>query len=497
MGTNRIEVATTNGKQRALLIWQGLNKPRDIVVNPLDGIMFWSDCGDMPMIEIADMDGANRKSIVSKHIKYPNGLSIDHSNNRLYFVDSGSKKLEYVNFDGSGRKTVIEDYLEHPFGIDIYDRKVYWTDWKTNSVQTADKITGKNRKTIIANMTDLMDVRVFHRDRRTIPNVCSGSNGDCSYMCLLNPHGHKCACPIGVKLSQDGRKCNDGPSEYIIFAHRIDIRQISLDIDYLIDVVLPLPLMSNTMAVDVDRLTGDIFWSDTLEDIIVKSTSDGTYIQQVITESIDSVDGIAVDSIGRKLYFTDGARHTIEVCDLNGRNRDILVWQDLETPRGIAIDYASGLLFWSDWGIHPKIERAFMDGERRSKIVFDKLGWPNGITTDRYEKRIYWTDAQLKHIESCDYDGNYRNIIIGNLPHPYGIAVTRHYVYWTDWKTTALHVLDKQNSSQRIIREKLEGLMEVKVIEVRQLVFCLKRLCFRNSLNLFETEGREKDRKCL
>lgn len=356
MGTNRIEVATTNGKQRALLIWQGLNKPRDIVVNPIDGYMFWSGCGDIPMIEIADMDGGNRRSIVSKNLKYPNGLSIDHVNNRLYFVDSGTKTLEYVNFDGSGRKVVVNDGLEHPFGIDVYDRRVYWTDWKTNSVESSDKITGRNRKTIIANMTDLMDLRVFHRDRRSITNVCP-SNGGCSHMCLLNHQGHKCACPIGVKLSKDGRTCNDGPTDYIIFAHRIDIRQISLDVDYLIDVVLPLPPMSNTMAVDVDILTGDIFWSETLEDMIMKSTSDGTFVQPVISESIDSVDGLVVDSIGRKLYFTDGGRHTVEVCDLNGSNREVLVWQDLETPRGICIDYAFGYLFWTDWGLHPKIER--------------------------------------------------------------------------------------------------------------------------------------------
>lgn len=109
-----------------------------------------------------------------------------------------------------------------------------------------------------------------------------------------------------------------------------------------------------------------------------------------------------------------------------------------------------------------------MDGEYRHKIVFENLGWPNGLTTDKYEKRIYWTDAQLKHIESSDYNGNHRKILTGGLPHPYGIAVSNLFVYYTDWKTKALHVLDKQNSSQRIIRDNLEGLMEVKVIEVKR-----------------------------
>lgn len=33
-GTNRIEVANLDGSMRALLVWEGLDKPRDIVVDP-------------------------------------------------------------------------------------------------------------------------------------------------------------------------------------------------------------------------------------------------------------------------------------------------------------------------------------------------------------------------------------------------------------------------------------------------------------------------------
>lgn len=34
VGTARIEVANTNGTMRTLLIWENLDKPRDIVVDP-------------------------------------------------------------------------------------------------------------------------------------------------------------------------------------------------------------------------------------------------------------------------------------------------------------------------------------------------------------------------------------------------------------------------------------------------------------------------------
>lgn len=36
-GTDRIEVANTDGSMRTVLIWENLDRPRDIVVEPLGG----------------------------------------------------------------------------------------------------------------------------------------------------------------------------------------------------------------------------------------------------------------------------------------------------------------------------------------------------------------------------------------------------------------------------------------------------------------------------
>ena len=36
-GTDRIEVANTDGSMRTVLIWENLDRPRDIVVEPMGG----------------------------------------------------------------------------------------------------------------------------------------------------------------------------------------------------------------------------------------------------------------------------------------------------------------------------------------------------------------------------------------------------------------------------------------------------------------------------
>lgn len=467
-GTLRIEVSDIDGTRRSLLIWQRLKKPRDIVVEPMDGLMFWSDWGSIPVIERAGMDGSERRALVTDNLKFPNGLAVDQKNSLLYFVDGGTKTLECVNFDGSGRKSVIKSGLVHPFGIDVFSNKVYWTDWDTQTIDVADKSTGKGRRSLLNNTSDLMDVRVFHRERRTIPNPCNTNNGGCSHLCLLNPKGYSCACPIGIR-ARNNRLCYEGPLKYIVLAHRIDIRLISLDIDYSVDVILPFPTISNAVSIDVDRKTDDIYWSDSLEDIIMRSSLDGKEMRPVVRDSLENVEGIAVDSVGRKIYWTDGGKHRIEVSDLEGSTRSVLVWEDLDSPRGIALDYGAGLMFWTDWGPSPKVERAQMDGNKRMRIVSASLYWPNGLAVDKIEKRIYWVDAQLKLMASVDYDGNHRRTVAMDLAYPYGIAVTPNQVFWTDWNTTSLHVLSKASPivHNTVLGGQL-GLMDVKVIDVSQ-----------------------------
>lgn len=200
-GTKRIEVAGIDGKQRAILIWKNLDKPRDIVLNPVEGFMFWSDWGPNAVISRAGMDGSSHIPIVSENLLWPNGLAIDNANHRLYFLDGGTKTIEFVNFDGTARNRLISEGLNHVFGLDLYGKKIFWTDWGTQSVHVADKLTGKNRRVIISNTTDLMDIRVFHRERKDIRNPCGTRNGECSHICLLNPSGYTCACPIGVTLT--------------------------------------------------------------------------------------------------------------------------------------------------------------------------------------------------------------------------------------------------------------------------------------------------------
>lgn len=65
-------------------------------------------------------------------------------------------------------------------------------------------------------------------------------------------------------------------------------------------------------------------------------------------------------------------------------------------------------MFWSDWGLKPRIEMAFMDGNERKILVDKNILWPAGLAIDYPAKRLYWTDPKALTIESITLFGKDR-----------------------------------------------------------------------------------------
>ena len=66
--------------------------------------MFWTNLGKSAAIERSGMDGSMRDVIVGHNTTWPNGLALDHTDDRIYWVDAGTHALESCRLDGSNRK---------------------------------------------------------------------------------------------------------------------------------------------------------------------------------------------------------------------------------------------------------------------------------------------------------------------------------------------------------------------------------------------------------
>lgn len=56
---------------------------------------------------------------------------------------------------------MITKGLPHPFGVTLFEDSIYWTDWHTKSISTANKATGSGFMTIHSGLHFPMDVHRY------------------------------------------------------------------------------------------------------------------------------------------------------------------------------------------------------------------------------------------------------------------------------------------------------------------------------------------------
>lgn len=281
--------------------------------------------------------------------------------------------------------------------------------------------------------------------------------GKCSQRCYNKAGGFKCACGKGyLRDPRDPTRCKAAEGHTsLIFAHKTDIRKISLErggpqIPAITSIVNET---RSSCAVDYVFRTGTIFWSDVMTQKIYKAPLDEGHKKEVVIDDhvIVTADGIACDWIYSRLYWTDTGTNSIMTSDFDGKLVARVIKDDLEEPRAIAVHPEKGWIFWSDWGEKPRIERSGMDGSHRSVVVQESVRWPNGITLDLDLQRIYWIDAKLNLVGSADLDGANSRVVFYSrevLKHPFSVSVFEDWMYWSDWDKNAIFRANKFNGSQ-------------------------------------------------
>lgn len=128
-------------------------------------------------------------------------------------------------------------------------------------------------------------------------------------------------------------------------------------------------------------------------------------------------------------------------------------------------------MFWTDAGTSPRIESSWMDGSRRKVLISEKLETPSGIAVDfAGGHRIYWSDSKANTIESSRFDGTDRvTVLKGDLFHPISIDVFEDQVYWVTRDTGEIFRQDKFGRGVKVrVRRGLEHATDVKIYQSRK-----------------------------
>ena len=100
----------------------------------------------------------------------------------------------------------------------------------------------------------------------------------------------------------------------------------------------------NVVSLDFSSNPHQIYWSDKKginQLSLHNGVREGMPFQN---DDVNSVNDIAIDSSGNKLYWTDSKHDAIYLGDLRNGRRVQLIWKKLDFPRAIAVSHTNRLV---------------------------------------------------------------------------------------------------------------------------------------------------------
>ena len=142
MSGGRVFSVNPDGSDKRILV-DGCRLPDGITVDVAHGHLYWTNMGDPPVndgsIERADLDGANRMTIVPSGGTFtPKQLLLEPVSGKLYWSDREGMRVMRCDLDGSKRETLVQtgdgeqdrcDETRWCVGIavDVGAGRIYWS----------------------------------------------------------------------------------------------------------------------------------------------------------------------------------------------------------------------------------------------------------------------------------------------------------------------------------------------------------------------------------
>ncbi|PKU45899.1 hypothetical protein llap_3781 [Limosa lapponica baueri] len=283
----------------------------------------------------------------------------------------------------------------------------------------------------------------------------------CTHTCLNTPGSYSCGCLPGYLLEPDGRICKlTGPEPMLLVAVQSEVLSYGLRSGRE-EVLLAADKDRVVFSLDYDLVERKVFWMDLATESIrwqdLDSGKKGTLVKGVRS------DCIAVDWLGRNLYWTDGAAGQVLATRLGAAWRGtpeytVVMDGDLDQPHSLVLQPLAGLLYWSEVGRHPRLMEATMDGSRRHVLLAQGLGWPTALALDLPARRIFWLDEKLGSIGSAHLDGTSVKVLqLGWVRSPFAAAVCEGQLYWSERKAWSVQQVDKDSGKNRTVLLKRHG----------------------------------------
>lgn len=203
------------GRMRRTIIGKPhIDKPRGIALDPISGYLFITDWStNHPSIVRSELDGQNIKVLFnSVTVIWPNGITVDQRNERIFWVDAKYDYLASSDYNGKEFKYILRgEHTPHPFALAVFKDVVFYDDWNLHKLILVRKHNSTIRKEILSGVTGAMDLKIITQFYTNKSNGCSNIT-TCEHLCIAKPvNSFRCLCPDGLvsTLTPDGNeKCS-------------------------------------------------------------------------------------------------------------------------------------------------------------------------------------------------------------------------------------------------------------------------------------------------
>ncbi|CAL1546616.1 unnamed protein product [Lymnaea stagnalis] len=462
----------TNSNAYKIIVNDQLDAPHGIAVHPRKGLLFWSDWGERPKIEVADLLGQNRKTLVERDIVKPRGLTVDYDKDLIYWVDADKSTLEVMQLSGQGRKVIHREEGTNFYGVALYGDFLFVTEKSRGML----KVFNKQQTMVSFTLGNKPYDIIMYDGSQQMGNSSDCETMACEQLCVFDPvSGPKCLCGEGY-LPDDEGSISCKPSQKLvhpshIYAIRDSICQypanladmsllnISLDSQcFLEDRQVMMCNVSHGQAMMCNNM---LYYfannTKTISRIPLELGGKG----KGVTGGSGEVKGMALDWVSGNLYWTDCTSRAIRVSKKTGAHQKVLL-EKLNNPVAIAVHPARGEIYWTDHGHLPdiggKVEKANMDGTGRKVILDRNIGQPNHLYVDYQKDCLYWADSILYHVRKYDLKSGTITVAF-EQPNVkfYGISFFQDYLIWTDTEDlNGIHIarMDRKEKIRGIIHPK-------------------------------------------
>ncbi|MBI4717421.1 MAG: hypothetical protein HY763_06430 [Planctomycetes bacterium] len=415
-------------------------------------------------IERADLTGGNPQPAVTPEPgEVIAGIALDELNGKIYWTDTGLKRIRRANLDGSGAETVISrSPTQKRLGVialDLAANRVYWAEHLNDSTILRANTDGTSIQTLLyrqwddslpalaldsaagvmywfdgssyrgehdlgrANLdgTAMVQVRYIW-DISGYPSIAI----DVSPGKVLWTGTRREGLPQLARVNSDGSEATTLWETMRLRAWRIaaDVNRQRLyfaDLDRIAtagfdgsDVTIIFNQISGTVYdLAVHSFTGDLYVLQSTpgsctngysEYLVVRATPDDATYWPIVWDACGAK-SLALDELTGTLYWSEAPNHRVERVKLDGSSRQTFVDLGSETPVGIAIDPVARRLYWIGGSA---IRRRALDGGVIQNVVTipsSPYGAPESLSVDGEQGRLF-ISTSAGHILQVDTDGS-------------------------------------------------------------------------------------------